>query len=71
MHGESRHPLPASADRMPDQKPTAANAPAVPGAATAALVQLIDGQITTRRAEIDELTRLRRILVENRHALGG
>ena len=70
MQGEPHHPLPTSADRMPDQKPSAANTPAVPGA-KAALVQLIEGQIATRRAEIDELTRLRRIVVENRHMSGG
>jgi hypothetical protein len=70
VHGESHHPLPTSVDRRPDQKPLA-NAPAVPAAAKAELVQLIDGQIATRRAEIDELTRLRRILVGNRQPSGG
>lgn len=82
MHGEPYYPLPMTADRMtggsladsagqPDSKPSAANSPAAPGAAKAALVRLIDGQIATRRAEIDELTRVRRIVIGEGHMSRG
>jgi len=48
---------------QPEPKPPEANSPAVRSAAKVALVQLIDGQIATRRAEIGELTRIRRIVL--------
>ncbi len=47
----------------PNPKPPPLNSPAIRSAAQEALVQLIDGQIATRRAEIDELTRIRRAVL--------
>lgn len=42
-----------------------AGSPCVRGAAKTALIQLIDGQIGARRAEIDELMRIRGSLLGN------
>lgn len=54
---------------QPGRKPSEANSPAVQVAAKVALARLIDGQIETRRAEIDELMRVRRIV--DRQMFGG
>lgn len=76
MQGEPRHPLSTTANRAlvdtangsderPGLMPPMAGSPCVLSAAKTALIQLIDGQIGTRRAEIDELMRLRGIVLED------
>ena len=61
MQGEPRRPLPVAAKCGHEGAPQTAGSAAGQDDAKAALVQLIDGQIATRRAEIDELTRLRQV----------
>jgi hypothetical protein len=54
VQGEQRHPLPKTAERGHGN-----------AAAKTALIQLIDGQIGARRAEINELLRVRGGLLGN------
>lgn len=81
MHEESIHPLPTPANgtrgralrdpgALPEVKPLA-NSPAIRGAAKTALIQLIDGQIAARRGEIDELTRIRHMVLDSGRMYGG
>lgn len=76
MLGEPHHPLPTTANRAhggaangsderPGLRPPMAGSPCMVGAAKTALIQLIDGQIGARRAEIDELMRLRGIVLKD------
>lgn len=73
MHEKPNSALPKTANRahngapnpgeFPGLKPPTAGSPCVRGAAKTALIQLIDGQIGARHAEIDELMRIRGIVL--------
>jgi len=76
MYDEPNSSLPKIVDRTRDGAPTGpngrpglksliTNSPRASGAAKTALIQLIDGQIGTRRAEIDELMRIRSIVLRD------